>query len=63
LLGLIFADEAFLAPSLTSTKQISELDIRPGYEQLPLHLKPEKANIPILRKSIKTLYGWEISPD
>ncbi|CAG8980240.1 hypothetical protein HYALB_00009822 [Hymenoscyphus albidus] len=63
LLGLILADEAFLAPNLTSAEKISGLDIRPGYEQLPLHLKPEKANIPIFRKSIKTLYGWEISPD
>ncbi|KAH7370249.1 hypothetical protein BKA65DRAFT_602698 [Rhexocercosporidium sp. MPI-PUGE-AT-0058] len=46
LLGLIFADNAFLAPSLTSAERISELDIPPGYEQLPLHLKPEMADIP-----------------
>jgi Protein of unknown function (DUF3435) len=32
LLGLIFADNAFLAPSLTSAERISELDIPPGYE-------------------------------
>ena len=63
LLGLILADDAFLAPNLTSAEKISELDIRPGYEQLPLHLKPSMANIPVFRKSIKTLYGWEISPD
>jgi hypothetical protein len=63
LLGLILADEAFLAPNLKSAEKIGGLDIRPGYEQLPLHLKPEKANIPVFRKSIKTLYGWEISPD
>ncbi|KAH9204098.1 hypothetical protein DL95DRAFT_471796 [Leptodontidium sp. 2 PMI_412] len=63
LLDLIFADNAFLAPSLTSAERISELDISPGYEQLPLHLKPKMANIPVFRKSIRTPYGWEISPD
>lgn len=63
LLGLLLADEAFLAPNLTSAEKIGGLDIRPGYKQLPLHLKPEMANIPIFRKSVNTLYGWEISPD
>jgi hypothetical protein len=43
-----------LAPSLTSAERISELDIPAGYEQLPLHLKPEMADIPVFRKSIKT---------
>ena len=62
LLGLVFADNAFLAPSLTSAA-ISGLDIPPGYEQLPLHLKPELANVPVFRKSVRTPYGWEISPD
>jgi hypothetical protein len=52
-----------LAPSLTSAARISELDIPPGYEQLPLHLKPEMADIPVFRKSVRTPYGWEISPD
>jgi hypothetical protein len=63
LLGLIFADEAFAAPNLATAEQLSGLDIRPGYEQLPLLLKPSMANIPVFRKSVKTLYGWEISPD
>ncbi|KAH7306158.1 C2H2 finger domain protein [Rhexocercosporidium sp. MPI-PUGE-AT-0058] len=63
LLGLIFADNTFLAPSLTSAARISELDIPPGYEQLPLYLKPEMADIPVFRKSVRTPYGWEISPD
>jgi len=63
LLGLLFADEAFLAPNLISAKKIGGLDIRPGYKQLPLHLKLEMANIPVFRKSVNTLYGWEISPD
>jgi hypothetical protein len=63
LLGLIFADNAFLAPSLISAERISELDIPPSYEQLPLHLKPEMAKTHVFRKSIRTPYGWEISPD
>jgi hypothetical protein len=63
LLGLIFANNAFLAPSLTSAERISELDIPAGYEQLPLYLKPEIADIPVFRKSIKTPYRWQISPD
>ena len=32
LLGLILADNAFLAPNLTSAKKISELDIQPSYK-------------------------------
>jgi hypothetical protein len=32
LLGLIFADNAFLAPSLILAERISELDIPPSYE-------------------------------
>ncbi|TVY25215.1 hypothetical protein LHYA1_G006083 [Lachnellula hyalina] len=46
LLGLIFTNDAFLAPSLISAERISELAIPPGYKQLPLRLKPEIANIP-----------------
>lgn len=63
LLGLIFADNASLALRLTSAKRISKLDIQPGYKQLPLHLKPEMANVPIFRKSIMTPYRWQISPN
>ncbi|KAI9764096.1 MAG: hypothetical protein M1840_008901 [Geoglossum simile] len=63
LLGLILADGAFAAPNLTCAEQLSKLNIRPGCNQLPLLLLPEKADIPVFRKSIKTLYGWEISPD
>jgi hypothetical protein len=63
LLGLIFADNAFLALGLTSAKRISDLDIQPGYEQLPLGLKLEMADVPVFCKSIKTPYRWQISPD
>ena len=56
LLGLIFANNAFLALSLTLAARISELDIPASYKQLPLHLKSEMADISIFRKSIKTPY-------
>jgi Protein of unknown function (DUF3435) len=61
LLGLIFADNIFLAPGLTSAERISELDIEPGCKQLPLYLKLKLADIPLFRKSIRTPYSWEIS--
>ena len=63
LLGLILADGAFAAPNLTCAEQLSKLDIRPGYNQLPLLLLLEKADIPVFRKSIKMLYGWKVLPD
>ncbi|KAI9763719.1 MAG: hypothetical protein M1839_006317 [Geoglossum umbratile] len=61
LLGLIFADRAFAAPNLTSAGQLSRLDIRPGYQQLELLLKPSMLDIPVFRKSVRTGYGYEIS--
>ena len=57
LLGLIFTNNIFLALSLILAIRISELDIKPGYKQLPLYLKLEITNILIFRKSIKTLYS------
>ena len=62
LLGLIFTDGAFAAPNLKSATQLSELDIRPGYQQLELLFKSSMLNVPIFSKSVKTGYGYEISP-
>jgi hypothetical protein len=59
--GLIFDDQAFLAPSLTSSERLSELDIEPGRNQLPLDFKSKFDNVPIFRKVIKTLQGFAIS--
>jgi hypothetical protein len=56
-LGLIFTNNTFLALSLTSAARISELDILLRYNQLPLHLKPEIADIFVFRKSVRTLYN------
>lgn len=61
--GLVFADRAFAAPNLKSPTQLSTLDIRPGLQQLKLLFKPSMLDIPIFRQSVKTLYGYEISPD
>lgn len=63
LLGLIFADEAFAAPNLKFPGQLSTLDIRPGLQQLELLFKPSLLDIPIFRKSVKTVFGYTISPD
>ncbi|KAH8585592.1 hypothetical protein B0O99DRAFT_696323 [Bisporella sp. PMI_857] len=63
LIGLIFADGAFAAPNLKCAAQLSTLDIRPGLQQLELRFKPSILDVPIFRKSIKTGYGYEISPD
>ena len=60
--GLIFDDQAFAAPSLTTPERVSMLEIEPGYNQLPLPMKPEMADTPIFRSAIRTLYGWTISP-
>jgi hypothetical protein len=57
------ADKAFTALNLTSAKQLSLLDIKPGYNQLQLLLNLEKDNIPVFRKSVQTLYRSEISTE
>jgi hypothetical protein len=62
LLGLIFADRAFAAPNLISAEQLSRLDIRPSYQQLELLLKSSILDVPVFRKSVRTGYGYEISP-
>ncbi|KAH0542902.1 hypothetical protein FGG08_002762 [Glutinoglossum americanum] len=59
---LIFADRAFAAPNLISARQLSRLDIRPGYQQLELLLKLSILDVPVFRKLVRTGYGYEISP-
>ena len=60
--GLMFDDQVFAAPNLTSPAQLSILEIEPGYNQLPLPLKPEMGNVPVFRSIIRTMYGWTVSP-
>lgn len=63
LLGLVLADGAFAARNLTSAEQLSTLDSQPSYQLLLLLLNPIMDGIHVVRKSIKTFYGWAISPD
>ncbi|KAK3081938.1 hypothetical protein LTS18_011177, partial [Coniosporium uncinatum] len=63
LLGLIFADGAFLAPNPTSPDQLSKLDIPPGCNALPLPLDPRMDDVYVFRRSVRTRTGWKVSPD
>jgi hypothetical protein len=61
LLGLLFCDRAFVAYNLTSPEELSRLTIPLGRNQLPLRLNPMLDNIPVFRKAVRTLHGWNIS--
>ncbi|XP_014550159.1 hypothetical protein COCVIDRAFT_116292 [Bipolaris victoriae FI3] len=63
LLGLLFHDRAFAAYNLTSPEELSRLKIPPGRNELPLRLNPTLDNIPVFRKAVQTLNGWDISPN
>ncbi|OJD11104.1 hypothetical protein AJ78_08054 [Emergomyces pasteurianus Ep9510] len=65
LLGLLFADHAF-APLdgervLTSARQLVDLKIPEDTYQLELHLNPALNDVPVFRKSERTLKAIEIS--
>ncbi|OJD28093.1 hypothetical protein ACJ73_00490 [Blastomyces percursus] len=65
LLGLLFADRAFALLGgeriLTSARQLIDLKIPEGINQLKLHLDPALDDVPVIRKSERTLEGIEIS--
>ncbi|OJD20357.1 hypothetical protein ACJ73_08309 [Blastomyces percursus] len=65
LLGLLFADRAFALLGgervLTSARQLIDLKIPEGINQLELHLDPALDDVPVFRKSERTLEGIEIS--
>ncbi|KAF2435311.1 hypothetical protein EJ08DRAFT_333907 [Tothia fuscella] len=61
--GLIFDDQAFAAPSLTSPEKLSALYIESGSNRLRLLLDLALDDIPVLRRAVKTVDGWEISPN
>lgn len=63
LLGLLFYDRAFAAYNLTSPEELSRLTIPPGRNDLPLRLNRTLDNVPVFRKAVRTLHGWEISPN
>lgn len=61
LLGLIFDDQAFAPPNLTSSERLSTLEIEPGRNQLEISLKMD--DVPVFRQAVRTLQGWQISPE
>lgn len=63
LLGLLFCDRAFAAYNLTSPEELSRLTIPQGRNELSLGLNPMLDDIPVFRKAVRTLHGWDISPN
>lgn len=63
LLTLIFSNQAFAAPKLTSPKQLFRLRILSGQKQLLMPLKEEMGHIPLFRRSENTVNGICISND
>lgn len=61
LLGLIFVDQAFRAPSLTHPQALTKLSIPPGRNSLELPLKPEMADVYVVRQAELGPTGWQIS--
>ncbi|KAF1949650.1 hypothetical protein CC80DRAFT_520408 [Byssothecium circinans] len=63
LLGMLFYDRAFAAYYLASKEELTRLTILPGRNELPLHLSQKLDDIPVLRKAVRTVHGWDISPN
>lgn len=63
LLTLIFTDQAFAAPELTSAEQLFRLRIPPGQKQLSIPLKETMLHVPLFRRSEFTVNGVRISDD
>jgi Protein of unknown function (DUF3435) len=63
LLGLIFDDCAFAPPSLKTAEHLSQLQIPPGKNQLPIPLKTRFDNTPVFRRAERTIEGWVVSKE
>lgn len=63
MLALLFADQAFAAPSLSSPEQLFRLRITPGQKQLRVPLKEEMAERPLFRRCKNTVEGIQISEE
>lgn len=63
MLALLFADQAFAAPSLTSPEQLFRLRIAPGQKQLRVPLKEEMAERPLFRRCRNTVESIRISEE
>ncbi|KAH7012484.1 C2H2 finger domain protein [Microdochium trichocladiopsis] len=65
LLGILFrhrAFRAFRAPDFVSASQLVGLDIYPGERELRLPLRRDLDDVPLFRRAVKTLTGFEMSP-
>jgi len=63
MLALLFADQAFAAPSLTSPEDLFRLRIVPGQKQLLVPLKEEMAERPLFRRCKHTVNGVQMSEE
>ncbi|KAL9583968.1 MAG: hypothetical protein Q9203_004864 [Teloschistes exilis] len=63
ILALLLADQAFAAPSLTSSEHLFRLRIAPGQKQLPVPLKEEMAERPLFRRCKNSVEGIQISEE
>ncbi|CAF9942110.1 MAG: hypothetical protein HETSPECPRED_005169 [Heterodermia speciosa] len=63
MLALLFSDQAFAAPSLTSPERLFRLRIPPGQKQLLVPLKEEMAERPLFRRCKNTVKSIQISDE
>ena len=63
LLGILFRHRAFLAPTLTSPRQLDNLDIHLGEHELLLPLKDDLNEVCVFRRAVQTLTGYTMSPN
>jgi hypothetical protein len=61
LLSLAFADGAFAAPDLTGPKELFELRVPPGLNQLEVPIKNSKMETPLFRSLKRSYRGSEVS--
>ncbi|KAF2216846.1 hypothetical protein CERZMDRAFT_92918 [Cercospora zeae-maydis SCOH1-5] len=61
LLGLVFADEAFAAPSMVGLEQLFSLRIRRGRNQQELPFKPGIRSLHVFRKVERQVHGLSLS--
>jgi hypothetical protein len=61
LLGILFRHRAFRASDLISASQLDNLEIYPGERELRLPLREDLNEVPLFRRAVKTLTGFEMS--
>lgn len=62
-LALALADQAFEAQGINSPEDIFRIAVPPYRNSLQLRWKPEMLDIPVFRRTIRTVQGMRISPD